>query len=876
LKYCILLILFVAAVLNDSYSQDIGKDTLISRDTSVVRDTLKTDTLKKSKSDIDDIINYTAVDSAVFDIKNKKLYLFDNAEVVFKDLKLNSGIIVIDQEKQLLDAFGLPDSADENLFVQKPIMVQGTDKYEGIRLLYNFKTKQGSVSMGYSDADVGYYFGEKIKKVTPEVYFVKNGLYTTSTDKVDPEYYFYSPKMKIIPKDVVIAQSVFLYIEGVPVFWIPFAVLPNRSGRQSGLIVPTYGDDGTYGVYIAKLGYFWAMNDYMDLALTGSWFSKGRLDFNAMYRYAVRYKFTGALEGGYSRIRMGESKDKDKYTSDQWQFGLTHFHQITPTMRIDANLSFVSGKSYYDNSTNNLSDLLRQNVVSNFTLSKFWEETPFSMTLNYYRDQNLQNGDITERLPSLTFTVTETYPFSRGFTSGTGGKLYEYLSFSYNGQFLNNRTKRTIPSYAGIDSTVRDTKYGVKNNLNINFAPVFKYFNIRPYFYYTELWYDSYVTKYFNPLDSTVTVNNNKAFKFVRYFSTGVSMNTKFVGIFSPRILGVEAIRHTITPSVSYVYIPDFSDEKWGYYNSYYDARGNKIKYSIFENQVFGGAPMGESQAISMSLGNLLEMKTLINDTLENKFQLINFNLGANYNFAADSLKWSEIRADFRTQVGNLLNISGGASFNLYKYDFASGRRVNKFLWNEDRRLADMTSFNINISTAFGFDISNIGIFGSRAPLNLGIEERPRGQEKEVITPEEMEMRQRQLDSIEVLRKKSIMQRDDDEVDFNIPVSGGLNYNYSENRPNPSSIFRSSNLSGSLSFSIAQKWKFSFSAGYDFVNRLVTAPYITVYRDLSSWEANFSWYPTGFYRGFRLEIRIKAPELRDIRVTKQTNTRGAF
>jgi len=285
---------------------------------------------------------------------------------------------------------------------------------------------------------------------------------------------------------------------------------------------------------------------------------------------------------------------------------------------------------------------------------------------------------------------------------------------------------------------------------------------------------------------------------------------------------------------------------------------------------------MGESQAISMSLGNLLEMKTLINDTLENKFQLINFNLGANYNFAADSLKWSEIRADFRTQVGNLLNISGGASFNLYKYDFASGRRVNKFLWNEDRRLADMTSFNINISTAFGFDISNIGIFGSRAPLNLGIEERPRGQEKEVITPEEMEMRQRQLDSIEVLRKKSIMQRDDDEVDFNIPVSGGLNYNYSENRPNPSSIFRSSNLSGSLSFSIAQKWKFSFSAGYDFVNRMVTAPYITVYRDLNSWEANFSWYPTGFYRGFRLEIRIKAPELRDIRVTKQTNTRGAF
>lgn len=311
-------------------------------DTVKIADSTKTlllDTSKFAKSDINEVIDYSAYDSVVFDLATNKMRLYNNAEVIYKDLKLNSGVIILDRQTQILDAVGIPlDSAGVTKFTQLPLMYQGKEKYEGSKLTYSFRTSKGTISYGYSDADVGYYFGEKIKKVTPEVYFIKNGLYTTSTDKVDPEYYFYSPKMKLIPKDKIIAQSVFLYIEGVPVFWIPFVVLPNRTGRSSGLIIPKYGQDATYGFYLANAGYFWAINDFTDIAFKGTAFTKGRYDFNSRFRYVKKYLYDGSLEGGYSLINSGESTDPNRVVSDQWILNWAHNQKINPTTTLAGNV----------------------------------------------------------------------------------------------------------------------------------------------------------------------------------------------------------------------------------------------------------------------------------------------------------------------------------------------------------------------------------------------------------------------------------------------------------------------------------------------------------------------------------------------------------
>ncbi|MCX7833017.1 MAG: putative LPS assembly protein LptD [Ignavibacteria bacterium] len=826
-KFFIYIFLYylVFLFLNNSFSQT---DTVNTKDTLLN----KIDTSKQVISDIEDIIYYSAEDSAIFDIDSQIVYLYNKAILEYKDLKLQAGVIIYNRNTNILYSHGIQDSVNKTKYVQTPLMFQGNEKYEGLKLSYNFRTQQGVITKGYKEAEVGYYIGEKIKRVTPEVYFIKDGLYTTAVDKEDPEYYFFSPYIKVIPSDKVIAQSVFLYIEGVPVFWVPFAIFPDRKGRSSGIITPTYGNDSRYGVYLAKLGYYWAINDYFDFAITGSAFTKGRFDLNSRFRYALKYNFSGSIEAGFSKINLGEKKDLDKYSSTEWSISLVHNQIINPTTSLNGNLNFVSGKSYYDNSTNNYDILLRQNAISNLTFSKFWEETPYSLSLNYYRDQNLINGDRYESFPSILFNVSEFYPFRRANLPVLSvGKFYEDISFSYNFNARYDKSKRTITNALGQDSVLSDSRPGAKHYITVNYAPRFSDFNIRTFINYTELWYIKSIEKEFNPVDSSVITKEIDGFKPVRYFNMGVSLNTKLIGIFSPNLFGITGIRHTITPSITYNFTPDFSSNFFGYYGSYTDAQGRIIKYSKFEKEIFGGAPFGENQSIGFNIGNLFEMKVKENDTTENKFQLFNFNASINYNFAADSLKWSDLRTDFRTQIGGLLNIAGGATFNLYKFDPTVNARVNKFLISTDGKLADVTNVNFNISTSFNFEITS---------------------------------------------KKDTIQKEIDEINYKIPISGTLNYNYSQSKPNPNYTFKSSNISGGINFSISENWRFTFSTSYDILSKKISAPYFSAYRDLKSWELLFDWYPTGQYSGFRLEIRIKAPQLRDIRVTKQTNTRGVY
>lgn len=813
---------------------------------SAQTDSLKTDSLKSKidttrqiQSDITAPINYSARDSAIFDVKSNKLYLYNSVELTYLDLKLNSGIILLDKEDETLEAYGIPDSMNTGALVQTPIMVQGGDKLEGSKLLYNFNSKQGNISMGFSEADVGYYFGDKIKKVTDEVFFIKDGLYTTSTDRKNPEYYFLSPKMKVIKDDRVIAQSVFLYIEGVPVFWIPFGVFPNKTGRSSGLIPPTYGEDGTYGMYISRLGYFWAMTDYYDLALTGSLFSRGRVDFNGRFRYALKYNFTGSLEGGYSRIRLGEETDPGKFSSDEWALNVIHSQAFSPTSRLDGNLTFASGKSYYENTSNNLNTLLRQNIVSNFTYSKSWEGTPYIFSANYHRDQNLITGSINENMPSLNFSITQTFPFQSEFSTSENKNLVEYFSYRYTGSFLNNRTKTVFLGYQGDDSlTTRNDRLGAFHTVALNFSPPSQFIQVNPYFNYNEYWNNKTVNKRYDPVTNTVITEDVNGFKTARTFNMGVSLQTKLIGIFNPNVFGIKGIRHTITPNVTYNYTPDFSKDFWGYYGTYTDVTGKPVKYSFFENGLFGGPSSGEFQSLNFSVGNLFEMKTKATDSSDNKFQLLNLDAGISYNFAADSLKFSDLFTTFRTQIGSLLNISGGATFNLYQFDRTANTRINKYLLSEGK-IADLTSFNINLATSYNFLLSS---------------------------------------SNEVSKDttKKIVRDSLNSVSYNIPITGSLNYNYSESRFTPTQFSKSSVIYGSLGINPTEKWRFNVSASYDFSNRLISAPYVTAYRDLNSWEMSFNWYPLGTYKGFNLEIRIKAPQLKDVKITKSTNPGGPF
>lgn len=808
----------------------------------LIDSTKAADTTKK-KGAVDDIIKYSAKDSAIFDVSDKKLLLYNDGELKYKEYDMKAARITFFKDNKTLESKGIPDTTNSGKYIGTPVFYEGAKKYEAYTIKYNFETKKGNISMGTTQMEGGYYTGEKIKKVSDDIFFVQNGRFTTC-DKADPDFYFGSPKMKVIQGDKVIAEPVYLFIDDVPVFAIPFGIFPNHSGRSSGIVTPAYGEDATYGRYLSHLGYFWAINDYTDLELDGNYFTKGRLDLSGRFRYVKRYLYTGELDLGGSRIRIGESGDPDRIFSDEWRIGVTHNQTIDPTTTLSANVNILSSKSYYNNSSNNLNDLLRQNAISDITLSRTWEGTPNSITLNYHRDQNLQSGETNENIPSISFVHSQSYPFRTKNTSTADLKWFETISYDYNAQLLNNRVKSLVLPQGSSSYFDLTTKTGLKQNINFSAPIKISEFNLSPQFSYYEVWYNKYITKTFNPLDSLITTDEHKAFRTMRYFNTGVSLNTRIIGIFNTNFLTIKGFRHTIQPTISYNFQPDFSAPFWKYYATYKDQTGNVVKYSYYEQGIFGAPPRGEQQSISLAVNNIFEMKTRgAKDTVDNKFQLLNVGAGIFYNFAADSVRLSELTLSYRTQVGDLLNIAGGTSFNFYKYVDGVGR-INKYLWTAEHRLADLTNFNISLSTT---------IHSS--------------EEKTNTTADSLKKAKEQYNYEGVGEKAD---------NFSIPWQVTLGYNYSESKPAPHSIFISSNISAGLNFSLTPNWKFSFSSGYDLYNKQLTAPYITINRDLHCWEMNLYWIPVGVYRGYRFELRIKASQLQDVKITKETNYRSVY
>jgi hypothetical protein len=316
-----------------------------------------------------------------------------------------------------------------------------------------------------------------------------------------------------------------------------------------------------------------------------------------------------------------------------------------------------------------------------------------------------------------------------------------------------------------------------------------------------------------------------------------------------PNILGISAIRHTVNPSLSYSFSPDFSEPFWGYYDTYINSEGEEVKYNKFEREIFGSPGQGETQSLSFRVSNIFELKTTVDPTdttsKENKIQLLNLDASINYNFAADSVRFSPLSLGFRTQVGNWFSFNGNSSYTLYETN-QFGQNIDKFLISQGRGLFRLTNFSFSVSTSLS-----------------GEKLKSSGAKSQTTAYQEDEFQLGRADQI----YKGIY--DNEDPDFTIPWDITLNYNYSLDKRNPANIVTRSNLSSSLNFNLTPNWKFSFNGSYDFDRKEFAAPQVRISRDLHCWILNFTWNPIGTYRGYSLEIKVKAPQLQDLKVTKR-------
>ncbi|MBK8945905.1 MAG: LPS-assembly protein LptD [Ignavibacteriae bacterium] len=841
------------------FAQNVDSLSSISKiDTSQISNQIiDSDSAKSNSNEINDIVYSSATDSLMFNIPNKKMQIYGNGEIKYKQTTLNGGKINVNFETNDLEAEGIIDSSDTNAvngLAQTPVLKEGDENYEGTKLRYNFKTKKGFISAAKNKKEDSRYEGKNVSKVDKNTYFVEEGMFTTCESDT-PHTHFTAEEMKVIQKDKIIAKWIFMHIGGVPVpIPIPFAVFPNEKGRRSGLIAPNYGYVKDKGQYFRNFGYFFAISDYMDLTLNSDYYMRGGYGLRSRFRYAKRYDLNGSLNAGYSKVLVGEDNDPDKKRSTDWNISLSHNQTFTPTLNLSANLNFQSS-SYLTNNSSSYDDLLRQNVSSNATLTKRWDESGNSININYSRTQNLKTGDITEILPSLSFNKSQSYPFKSETSTPSNQKWYEYIGYNYSAQFRNNRNK--------IDNNLK-IRGGIQHNISVSASPKFSYFNITPSLSYVEKWYNkktnyvvetvqdisnspSLLNSFYKTSDQDTVISKDKhEINMIRTFRFSLGTSTKLYGMFQPQLLGIDAFRHTLIPSISYNYAPDFSDAKWGYYDSYTKTDGTIVKYDPYANEVFGGASRGESQSINFSLGNVFEMKTMKDPTdttsEAKKITLLNFDVSTGYNFAADSNKLSDLNLNYRTNISNLINFSGSSSYTFY--DYIDGQRINQYLAENGKGLLRLTRLQFSFSTTLsGEKLSGENRTGKKIDEN----------EEEFAA---------------FKKKDNVGLYDEQDTDFSIPWNLSLNYTYNFSKPTPAPGEVNSNLGINLGFNLTKNWKFGIMGNYDFQRDEIAAPRITVYRDLECWEMNFSWNPIGTYTGFRFEIRMKAPELRDVKVTK--------
>ena len=449
------------------------------------------------------------------------------------------------------------------------------------------------------------------------------------------------------------------------------------------------------------------MSDYTDVAFKADGYSKGSYTLYGDFNYRLRYFFDGGIYASFGKVIPGERADPGYSQTQEFNLHWRHAEDFDPTAHLQVDFTFTSG-SYYQNTSFNLAQLLMQNVVSNATFTKSWDESRNSMNVNISRDQNLTTGQTSTVLPDVSFNRAQTFPFrSSSSNPGTSAlRWYELISFTYGGEFkdVQSKTLNTVQPDSGGFSF--DERRGIQHSFVLNMSPKVGYVTLTPFFNYTEKWYDEQTDITRRSRDEPRPGPERPRHQSRPHYNLGLSAGTKFYGIFQPNILGIKGIRHQVTPSLSYTYAPDFSADKIRLLRLVHGHEQDRPQVRPVRQGSLRRRARGEQQALSFSVGNVFEMKTVSTDTSgqDNKFQLLNLNAGISYNFAADSLRFSELSLDYRTAIGQYLSIGGSTTYNLYKFvrdtgSVPTGRRINRFLLNTDHRLGDLTGFTLSIGT---------------------------------------------------------------------------------------------------------------------------------------------------------------------------------
>lgn len=888
------ILLFVLLLLSDGALSQRRRERVASSgkqriDSLHIGDSLQRDTVPvppPKKTELDAPVTYEANDSIVF-TQSGFAHLYGQGKVTYPGADLAADVISMDMDNSTVFARGVIDSL--GTAKGRPVFKDGDTSYETDTIRYNFKSRRGIISNVVSQQGEGYVTGNNAKKGHNDELYMKNGRYTTCDHHDHPHFYMQMTYAKVRPKKNVVTGPAYLVVEDVPLpIAVPFFFFPFSSSYQSGFLMPTYMDDSNRGFGLTDGGYYFAINEQMDLKLKADIFTKGSWALNAESNYVKRYKYSGLFQASYQVTKTGDKGLPDYSVAKDFKVVWSHRQdpKASPNSNFSASVNFATS-SYEKTNIGNLYNVqaMSQNTkTSSVSYSRNFPDQKLNISASGNIAQNMRDSSIAVTLPDLNISLSTIFPFKRKRAVGDE-KWYEKISIRYTGRMKNSiRTKddRLFKS-----NLVRDWENGMQHDIPISATfTLFKYFNLTPTFNYTERWYTRKIKQDWDIPSQKVVNDTIYGFHRVYNYSTSLGINTKIYGMYKPLFLPKKEIqiRHVITPSVSISAAPDFTTSHYGYYDSYIEEGKNgerrEVRYSYYSGQPFGVPSGGKQGSVNFSISNNLEMKFKDKNDSIRKVSLIDeLGAGISYNMAAETRPWSDLNVNLRLKLGKNYTFSMASTFATYAYEFNEKGEVvvgDRTEWSYGR-FGRWSGYG----TSFSYTLNNDTfkkLFGKKdeaeekrkkdKPENGGDEEGANAEDSGIGMPAK--------------KTKEATADADGYQAFKMPWSVSLStgFNITEDRDKPINrknmrypykiSLNALNINGNVKLS--NKWAVNFNSGYDFNAKLITNTVFNITRDLHCFTMTASLAPFGMYKYYNFTIRATAQILQDLKWEQRSQT----
>lgn len=877
--------------LNDSIAVRQPDSLLkIAADSTLQVDTATVDTTARKKSMLEAPVTYQASDSIVLTGTNMA-YLYGESNVKYQNIELQAERIEMSMDSSIVYATFALDSVGAEYGY--PLFVEGEQQIEAKSMRYNFRSRKAYANEVLTQQGEGFLTAGVTKKMPDDAMNLINGRYTTCDEHDHPHFYIKMTKAKVRPGKDIVTGPAYLVIEDVPLFPIglPFGFFPFSSTYSSGIIMPTYGDEMARGFNLRNGGYYFAISDYIDLALTGEIYTKGSWGLAARSSYRKRYKYSGSVDASYLVTKTGDKGLPDYSVSKDFRIAWTHSQDMkaNPYRTFSASVNF-STSSYSRNQLNMLytPNATDNNKGSSVSISQRFPNSPINISATMNINQRSQDSSLSVTLPDMSISMSSIYPLKRKHIVGKE-RWYEKISISYSGYFRN--TIHTKENEFLRKNLIKDWKHGMQHSIPISATYNFGFLNISPSVNYTERWLtDKVYHKYDTARNALMPVDTVYGFYRVYNYNAAISASTTLYGFFKPwAIFGdkVKMIRHRMEPSVSFSMSPDFGSRKYGYYEdySYVNRQGETVTgvYSPFKDAMFGPPGRGKQGSINFAVENNVEMKIRsdADSTGERKISLIE-KLGFNisYNLAADSFKWSDLNVGLNLRLSKSYSLILNGIFDVYTYGYDTKTQraypVNKTRWQAGKGFPRLRS----TSTSFSYTFNNntfkkwFGGRGSRkdedSSSNNTENEDPDGKPDETGQTKGGRLRK---------AKKTNAGEYDEDGYYNATVPWNLSFHYNMGLGygnfNPEKMEYNYRLTHNLSFSGSiqptKNWRISMNGSFDVEHGKFHSFTCSISRDLHCFQMSANVIPIGPYKSYSFSIAVNSSLLKDLKYN-QSNT----